>query len=309
MKRYTLRQLEYFVAVGEYGSVAQAAANINVSSPSISAAISQLEAEFGLPLFVRRHAQGLSLTPAGKRMLDQTKIVLAEASALMDLAGDIAGTVRGPLSIGCLVTFAQVVLPSVRRSFEELYPDVRMRQSELNQLEIFSALRRAEINIALSYNLDVPADLEFIPLLELPPVAIFGSGHPMCDRDNVSVEDLLSYPMVLLDLPFSSDYFMSFFTKTGQKPIIAERTRDMAVMRSMVASGFGYSIANVRPMNNLSPDGKELHFVPLKGDVQPIQMGLLMANGAKSANTVRAFVEHCNAQAQNGILPALLGIS
>ena len=54
--RFTLRQLEYFVAVGEAGVHRPAAANVNVSSPSISAAIAQLETEFGIQLFVRRHA-------------------------------------------------------------------------------------------------------------------------------------------------------------------------------------------------------------------------------------------------------------
>lgn len=55
---YTLRQLEYFVAVGETGSIAAASQQVNVSSPSISAGISQLEDELGIKLFVRHHAQG-----------------------------------------------------------------------------------------------------------------------------------------------------------------------------------------------------------------------------------------------------------
>ena len=60
--RYTLRQIEYFVATAEAGSITLAAERIHVSPPSISAAISQLEAELGAQLFLRRHAQGLSLT-------------------------------------------------------------------------------------------------------------------------------------------------------------------------------------------------------------------------------------------------------
>lgn len=63
--RFTLRQLEYFVAVGEEGSIARAAEVVNVSSPSISTAISQLEQEFGVQLFVRRHAHGLALSRPG----------------------------------------------------------------------------------------------------------------------------------------------------------------------------------------------------------------------------------------------------
>ena len=89
-RRFTLRQLEYFVAVGQAGSIAAASEAINVSSPSISAAIAQLEAEFGIQLFVRQHAQGLSLTPGGRRFFGEAKLLLEAADGLHDLAADIA---------------------------------------------------------------------------------------------------------------------------------------------------------------------------------------------------------------------------
>lgn len=305
MLKYTLRQLEYFVAVGEAGSIALASEKVNVSSPSISAAINQLEKEFGLPLFVRQHAQGLSLTQSGRVMMEQAKLVLREAEGLMGLAGDISGIVRGPLSVGCLMTFAQVVLPSVRRSFEADYPDVKVRQHELNQSEVFSQLRRAEIDVAITYDLNLPADLQFLSLLELPPYAILDEAHPLSHLPAVSVDELKSHPMVLLDLPFSSDYFLSFFAKIDATPIIAERTQDMAVMRSLVANGFGYSIANVRPINDRSPDGKRLKFIPLVGDVRPMRMGLLMSNDADTSSVVRAFVRHCSEEIKSGSLPGL----
>ncbi|MCR9113507.1 MAG: LysR family transcriptional regulator [Rhodobacteraceae bacterium] len=305
MLRYTLRQLEYFVAVGETGSIAMAAKKVNVSSPSISAAITQLEKEFGLPLFVRRHAQGLSLTQAGRQMMDQARLVLREANSLMDLAGDISGTVRGPMAVGCLLTFAQVVLPTLRRRFEAAFPDVRLRQFELNQVEIFSALRRSDIDIALTYDLDVPSDLTFVPLAKLPPFVIVSETHPLADRPEVSVEDLTGHAMVLLDLPISADYFLSFFERTGTRPIIAERTRDMAVMRSLVANGYGYSIANVRLLNTMSPDGKPLRFIPMTGPVRPLHMGYLMAPGADKSHAVRAFVELGQLLIRSGDLPGV----
>ena len=111
--------------------------------------------------------------------------------------------------------------------------------------------------------------------------------------------------MVLLDLPFSSEYFLSFFGTTGRKPEISERTRDMAVMRSLVANGFGFSIANVRPLNDLSPDGKRLHFVPLDGDVRPMQMGLLSSPDAENVNVIRTFIAHCKSEHLDGRLPGL----
>ncbi len=265
---------------------------MNVSSPSISAAISQLESEFGLPLFVRKHAHGLSLSQAGRQFMKQAKQVLDEAQALNRLAGNISGNVQGPLGVGCLLTFAQMLLPAIRRQFELRYPDARVSQMETDQLRLFEMLRRAEIDVALSYDLEIPPDLEFVPLRSLPSYAMVPAGHPLARQNEVAVEELLDYPMVLLDLPLSSDYFLSFFDATGRKPQIVERTRDMAVMRSLVANGFGYAIANIRPYSDLSPDGRRLIFIPLKGDQRPMRLGLVIPAGARNVLTVNAFIDH-----------------
>lgn len=303
--RFTLRQLEYFVAVGEAGSIALAAGAINVSSPSISAAIGQLEAGFGLQLFIRRHAQGLSLTQAGRQMLVQANEVLAGADALTRLASDLTGTVQGPLALGCLLTFAQIIVPDLRRQFETRYPHVRVSQSEMHQQEIFDKLRGGQIDLALTYDLEIAPDLHFVPLVELPPYAMMSQSHPLAHLAAVSVEQLKSYPMVLLDLPYSSDYFLSFFHKAGITPQVAERTRDIAVMRSLVANGFGYGIANLRPLNDLSPDGKPLCFVALLGPVRPMKMGLLMVGGAQNVLTVKAFIDHARALITDKAVPGM----
>ncbi|MEO0822361.1 MAG: LysR family transcriptional regulator [Pseudomonadota bacterium] len=286
MIRYTLRQLEYFVAVGETGSIARASERINVSSPSISAAIAQLEKEFGVPLFMRQHAQGLVLTEGGRLMLDQARHVLREAGALMDIAGDISGSVRGPLRVGCLVSFVQLVLPKLRRAFETAYPEVRFRQFEMNQANLLSALRRSEIDVALTYDMELPADLVFTPLSELSPIALLGAQHPLAGRETVSIEALKDHPMVLLDLPISADYFLSLF---DERPVIAERTSDMAVMRSMVGNGFGYSIVNMRPPSDIAPDGTRVLSVPIAGPVRSLRMGLLTSRQGERSNAVRAF--------------------
>lgn len=290
--RFTLRQLEYFVAVGEEGSIAQASERVNVSSPSISAAISQLEEEFGLSLFVRKHAHGLSLTQAGRQFMGQAKKVMAETEALSRLAGDISGVVQGPLNIGCLLTFAQVLLPALRRKFEDRYPDTQVRQVEADQLSLIEQLRRAEIDLALSYDLEIPPDLEFLPLRLLPPYAMVPLDHPVAALHEVSIADLLDHPMVLLDLPLSADYFLGLFEHTGKRPRIAERTRDMAVMRSLVANGFGYALANIRPNSDLAPDGRALCFVPLSGQHRAMRLGLILPKGAQKVLTVSAFVDH-----------------
>ncbi|MEZ2330169.1 LysR family transcriptional regulator [Mesorhizobium sp. RCC_202] len=289
--RFTLRQLEYFVAVGEAGSIAKAAEQVNVSPPSISASIAQLEAEFGVQLFVRKHSHALALTAGGRLFLKEAARLLNDADALHDIAGDIAEKVRGPLAIGCLLTFAQIVLPALRRKFEDAYPDVRLRQFERNQGQLFEMLQRGEIDAALTYDLELSQDMTFEPLIQLPAYVMLPSEHRLAGKAGITPEELVDEPMVLLDLPYSREYFLSAFQ--GLRPKIAERTGDIAVMRSMVANGFGYGIANMRPLNTMSPDGKLLVFVPLLGDLRPLTMGIALPNAEHRTLTVQAFIEHC----------------
>ncbi|AKS46118.1 DNA-binding transcriptional regulator, LysR family [Octadecabacter temperatus] len=303
--RFTLRQLEYFVTVGEQGSIAQASAQVNVSSPSISAAISQLEDEFGLPLFVRKHAHGLSLTQAGRQFMIQAQKVLKEADSLNRLAGTISGSVQGPLNVGCLLTFAQVLLPALRREFQHKHPDVQISQIECDQETLIEKIRRADIDVALTYDLEVPADLDFIPLRSLPLYIVVSADHPLANRKSISAETLVKYPMVLLDLPISRTYFMSVFDRAGVSPKIVERTRDMAVMRSLVANGFGFSVANIRPHTDLSPDGRALCFIPFKDTPRPLRLGFIVPEGARNILSVDTFIHHTSQTISNWGYPGL----
>lgn len=303
--RFTLRQLEYLVAVGEAGSIAAAAERVNVSSPSISTAITQLEQEFGLQLFVRRHAQGLSLTEAGRRMVTEARGALLACARLTDLANEITGTVRGPLTVGCIQTVAQMLLPRLRRSFTEAFPDVEFRQTEGNQAILFEGLRSGTIDAALTYEIDIPPDLRFRPLLALPLHVLLPADHPLAGQSRLTPTELAPFPMVLLDMPLSADYFLSVFTERGLKPRVVERTRDMGLMRAMVANGFGYSIANVRLRSDVAPDGMPLRIVPLHDPALPLtalRFGIVLSEGAESARRLRAFVDHCITE-----VPAVLG--
>lgn len=292
--RFTLRQLEYLIAVGEAGGVTQAAELVNVSAPSISTAIAQMEAEFGLPLFIRKHAHGLTPTGAGRAFLVQARAVIAAADELNAIANDMSGVVRGPLGVGCLVTFAQLVLPELRRRFEQRYDAVAVRQYELDHGEIIERLRVADVDVGLTYDLGVPSDIVFETLAELPPFVMLSPEDPLSAASTLRPEDLVDRGMVLLDLPYSGDYFLSIFSRVGLRPRIAERTRDMSVARSMVANGFGYTVIAARAQHDLAPDGKPLCFVPLSG-IAPLRLGLALSRVAHRTATVSAFVEHCRA--------------
>src|SRR5260370_21919786 len=101
---YTLQQLRYLVAVADHGSVSAAARSLYVSQPGLSSAILHLEEVFGIQCFIRHHAKGVSLTPAGHLFVKEVRDVLFRASNLQKRAKELNETISTRLAITCSST-------------------------------------------------------------------------------------------------------------------------------------------------------------------------------------------------------------
>ncbi|WP_375454186.1 LysR family transcriptional regulator [uncultured Methylobacterium sp.] len=304
--RFSLRQLEYFIAAGETGSITLASERIHISQPSISTAISQLEKELQVQLFVRHHAQGLSLTPVGRDMLREAKGLIAQAEGLYTLASETGGQVRGPLSLGCMVTLAPMLVPELAHAFTTAFPATRLRHVEGDQEQLIGGLRRSETDLALTYDLQVPDDILFTGLADLPPHVLVGEAHPFARRPAVAMADLVGEPMILLDLPLSREYFLALFMKDGLQPSIAARSAHQEVVRTMVANGYGYTLFNVRPRSEQALDGKRLVRVRLAGEHRPMRIGLARLRQLNRSRLVEAFETHCRAFISNAYIPGMV---
>ena len=304
--RYTLRQLEYFIAAGETGSITLASERINISQPSISTAISHLEQELGVQLFVRHHAQGLSLTPAGRRLLAEAKHLVEQAEGLYTVASEATDQVRGQLSVGCMVTLAPMVMPELAHGFTSAFPAARIRLQEANQELLLEGLRRAEIDVAVTYDLQIPDGIDFSALASLPPHVVVSEAHPFARLSAVGLQDLVEEPLVLLDLPISREYFLALFLKEGLQPKIHWRSTHQDVVRTMVANGYGYTLANVRPRSDLALDGRRVVRVRLSGDHRPMVIGIATLGGLRKSRLLQAFESHCRAFVSDAYIPGMV---
>lgn len=303
--RFTLKQLEYFVAAAQCNSIKQAAEEISISQPSISAAITHLEQELGVQLFVRRHAQGLSLTASGKRLLRETKLLFRQAECLYAVADELRHDLSGPLSVGCLVTLAPVIFPQLARSFALAHPQVKLTMSEGNPKRLLEDLHEISIDIAVSYDLQVPDDVLFEPLAELPPRVLVGANHPFAKRGVLSLEELAQEAFVLLDLPYSRQYFLGLFQSAGLKPNVAAQSQNHEVVKSLVANGFGFTIANVRPMNLVALDGQPMVSIGLSGDHTPMTIGMATLRQQHKPKILQAFERHCREKVSDKSIPGM----
>jgi DNA-binding transcriptional LysR family regulator len=291
--RFSFRQLEYFVAAGETGSVTRAAQGSHSSQPTVSTAIAKLERALGVQLFVRHHAQGLSLTPEGRRFLGEAKELLRHASEVERLATTLSDEIAGTLDLGCLVTLAPLVAPNLVRGFEAANPRVRCELVESHQDGLLERLRGGLTSVALTYDLQLPPEVEFEPLVDLPPHAVLPAGHRLALRKRVSLSELAGEPHILLDLPLSREYFLQLFAEAGLEPDIALRSQHPETIRTLVANGFGYAIINARPRNEMALDGERVVTVPLRGDPRPMRLGLASLRGIRETRTISAFKQHC----------------
>ncbi|MBX2823135.1 MAG: LysR family transcriptional regulator [Gammaproteobacteria bacterium] len=304
--RFTLRQLQYFVAAGEVGSIRQAAERISVSQPSISSAISQLEKEFGIQLFIRHHAQGLSLTTMGEAMLREARLFLAHAEELGNLAQHLSGSVAGELRVACFGPLAPFVIPTLCHGFAARYADVELDVVEAHQETILDFLYRGSTDIAFTYDLDLPEDLEFEPLVALEPYVVLSQQHRLARRRTIRLDELVELPLVLLDLPLSKDYFLSLFERYQLQPTILTRTSQPEVMRSLVGQGYGYSLANVKPQTTMSLDGSDLVYIALKGEHRALRAGLLSPYREHQSRLLDTFQHYVGESLQSGRIPGML---
>ena len=303
--KFTLRQLSYFIAAAESGSITLASKRANISQPAISTAISHIERELDVQLFLRHHAQGLSLTPAGRILLRESKQLLKQAEGLYSAAADISHQMRGELAVGWFSTLAPIMMPELVQSFLKAFPDTQVRSQEGHQEGLLTSLREAQIEMAITYDLEISEDVDFLPLASLPPYALFAASHPFARERSIKLSQLAALPMVLLDLPMSREYFLALFIRERLKPNVAWSSIKMEVVRAMVANGLGYSLVNVRPRADVALDGRRLRRVALAGDPPALRIGIATLKQLKKTRLAETFERHCRELISNNYIPGM----
>ncbi|MBV8636081.1 MAG: LysR family transcriptional regulator [Burkholderiaceae bacterium] len=291
--RYSLRQLRYFVVTAEALSFTAAAKLLHISQPSISTAIAELEESFGVQLFIRHHASGLSLTQAGREMLGKTRDLLKNAEELQATARGMDTGMSGSIALGCLVSLAPPLLPGIISRFVAEHTGIAFRTLEAHQEDLFTGLHDGSLDLALTYSIDLTDDIEFLPLLTLPPYVILPKNHHLAQHRAITLASLQTEPYVMLDLPHSREYFAALFDAVGERPVAAFKSAQPEVVRGMVANGLGYSILNFPLKSTQTVDGEDFVVKRFKDDVAAATLGVAQSRNMKPRQVVQRFASFC----------------
>jgi DNA-binding transcriptional LysR family regulator len=259
-----LQQLRYVSAAVLHDlNLTEVANRLFISQSGVSKQISDLEAELGIDIFVRRGRRLVGLTEAGVQATGVIEQILKEADNLKGLSSQFVMNDRGWLTIATTHNQATYVLPSVLLRFARDFPHVAvdLRQGTPHQVSDLLLRCEADFGIATEAVSDVP-DLLAVPCFDWRHVAIVPEGHPLARLPSVSLADVADFPIVTYNGDFSGGRAVIRTFEDARLDFDLRLTAmDAEVIKTYVRLGMGVGIVAEMAMIN----GDQAGLVTLAG--------------------------------------------
>jgi len=195
---FSLRQLEYVVAVADTLGFRRAAERCAVSQPTLSGQIQQLEGVLGVKLFERDRRRVL-LTAAGEEVVARARRILVEADDLLAVATRARDPFAGTFRVGVIPTIAPYFLPEVTQVLALAYPNLRLVFREEKTEDTVRDLWAGTLDAGLvALEADLGA-LEHAEVLRDPFVVALPKGHPLAKKKKIAQTDLDHQDVLLLE--------------------------------------------------------------------------------------------------------------
>lgn len=271
----SIRALRYFVAAARLQNVTAAAKALNVSQSAVSTAIAKLEQEFRLTLFERQGVKGITLTAEGGLFRDRAELLLIQTEDFVSFAQNLGKSMKSEVQIGCYRTLSARFMPELVSRLRRSDLPISVRVTEGSQFRIMSDLLEGRTDLAIGYDFDVSDTLvQTTPMAEYRPYAMVAADHPLADKGPIRFRDIASEPFILLDEPYSHQYYLGLFRIMGCKPNICFKSTSHDLIRGMVARGHGYTFHNSIPQTSILYDGSRISVLEILDDLPPVRVNL-----------------------------------
>lgn len=193
----TIVQLEYLLAVANFGSFSVAAEHCFVTQPSLSMQIKSLEDELGVML-LDRSKKPVIPTEAGEAVLAQARETLREYNSIKEVVARIKGEMSGRMRLGVIPTIAPYMLHKFIPDFVQRYPKVELEIREMKTEDIIDALNRDRIDAALVAGGTCGDGILEYDLFDDRFFAYVSPDSPLYNKSNIRIEDIDMRDLILL---------------------------------------------------------------------------------------------------------------
>lgn len=204
MARMTLDQLKIFLAVAQYLHFTRAAEALYITQPSVSAAIQNLEGQYGVRLF-NRVGRRIELTDAGRMLQPEAEKILQQVELTERGLKELNDLHKGELRLGASQTIGSYWLPRFISQFKQDYPGVRVDCTLGNTQEISTGIVNGLFDLGI-----VEGDVEPLAATAEHIVGsivggdrlqiVVGQSHPWFERAEISLQDLPSSAWVMREV-------------------------------------------------------------------------------------------------------------
>ena len=294
---FTLRQLQYFVAVAEKGSVSGAAQSLSISQSSVTEAIKELEADLGAQLF-ERHSRGLTITYKGHQFLRHATAILGNVSDARRAFSQAQQKTTGALNLGVTSLVAGYFLSDILSRFRRAYPDVQVSAIEDNGDYLEHLLVGGELDVAVMVVSPLRDRTALqTEILEVSPYRLWlPLGHPLERAESIELEQLAGERVIMLTIEEIETATATLLGAIGSRPTIAFRTRSVEAVRSLVATGAGIAILPDLIYRPWSLEGDRIECRDVSGALPVIKVGIVWRRGLPPKRATQDFISLAKAQ-------------
>ena len=235
----SLKQLQYFAAVAEYGSFRQAAFRLGITQPTLSNQIAIMEKALKIQLFERTR-KGINVTPQGRELLLSARRVLEEAQGFISQSAILSGGGIGTFRLGVTPTLGPYLLPHILTPIHNKYSDLKLYVRENAPSELETGLINGQHDLILTTLPIMSSELVVAPLFREPIKLALARDHRLADRLAINREDLLGEPVLTIS---EHHLFHRQITELCER-VGAHALRDyegtsLDTLRQMVVMGMG----------------------------------------------------------------------
>ncbi|MFK8252588.1 LysR family transcriptional regulator [Ancylobacter terrae] len=289
---FSLRQLQYFVAVAENGSVSSAAHTLSISQSTVTEALRELELDLGFRL-LERHARGADLTLKGHHFLSHARKILASvADARRALSAGESAALNGRLTLGVTPLVAGYVFSDLLARYRRAFPGVAVEAVEDAADYLEHLLVGGELDVAVMV---LPPGRRSSALqteaMEVSPYRVWlPLGHPAATEERVSLRDLGGEPHVLLTIDEIAEASEIVWRRLGIRPPVAFRTRSVEAVRSLVATGAGVAVMPDLTYRPWSLEGDKIEARSLVEELPAIEVATAWRRGSPLTPAATGFL-------------------
>lgn len=239
----TVRQLRYFLMLGDELHFGRAAMRLGIAQPALSQQLRVLEAAIGSPLIRRRPS--VALTPAGEALLSEARQSLARFDLGIARARLVASGDAGPLAIGFAASAVLTHLPELIQRYRRDHPNVHLDLRVLTPAEEREAVSVGMVDVAFVREIAPDPYVRYVPVVKERFAVLLPRRHPLAPRTRVRAEQLAGEPFVHFPrdvAPSLHDQIDALCIGAGFSPHVVQETREWLTEISLVQAGVGVAI-------------------------------------------------------------------